>query len=288
MQFLQWLLPSRGHFKTVSDQAGDLAGFSRLVKTLKSSGEEGTSQCFIPGEWCQGRTAYGGLTAGLSLEVARTAFPQLPPLRSATINFIGPVGPEPVFIPKLLRKGKNVTSIQVEVYTDEKMVGSSVFIFGAARESHINVALDGPEAASPDEVEDFVPEQFLSMLPVFFQNFQTQLIEGARPLSGSDEGYIRAWSRHKDVMSRQGEASFLALADVLPPAAMPMFKKIGPVSSVNWMLNIINEPITQDGWYQIESRQAAANNGYSSQGMRFWNRDGTLIADGMQCVAIFI
>ncbi|MEK7264701.1 MAG: acyl-CoA thioesterase domain-containing protein, partial [Pseudomonadota bacterium] len=40
--------------------------------------------------WLQGRTIYGGMTAALCLEGALRTFPDLPPLRSAQISFVGP------------------------------------------------------------------------------------------------------------------------------------------------------------------------------------------------------
>jgi len=61
----------------------------------------------IPESWRQGRTAYGGLTAGLSLIAAQKQFPDLPPFRSVTVNFIGPVSGDPVFTSRLLRQGRN-------------------------------------------------------------------------------------------------------------------------------------------------------------------------------------
>ena len=108
-------------------------------------------------------------------------------------------------------------------------------------------------------------------------------------MSGASEGYIRVWSRHKHVESRSGMPSLLAIVDVLPPAAMPMFQKMGPISSMTWMMNfLVDEPQTDDGWWHIETKLTAALNGYSSQVMRFWNTEGTLVAEGMQSVAMFV
>jgi acyl-CoA thioesterase len=63
---------------------------------------------------------------------------------------------------------------------------------------------------------------------------------------------------------------------------------MGPVSSVNWMINFLGEPETEDGWWHIETKETATANGYSSQIMRFWNASGDLVAEGMQSVAIFV
>ena len=49
----------------------------------------------LPAEgWMQGRTLYGGAGALVAYTAATRAFPDLPPLRSAQVGFVGPVGAE--------------------------------------------------------------------------------------------------------------------------------------------------------------------------------------------------
>ena len=264
-----------------------MTGFQNIAARLTEV--EGGYRTEIPDTWRQGRTAYGGLTAGLSLAAAQKQFSNLQPLRSLAINFIGPVTENPIFKSRLLRQGRNVTSIETQALIGDDVVATTTFIFGAARESDLAVQFPAPAAAAPDDCEPFTPEFAKPFVPVFFHNFDTRLIAGSRPMSGADEGYIRTWSRHHDAASREGVASFVTLGDVLPPAALPMFKKMGPVSSVNWMLNIlVDNPTTNDGWWHIETKLTAASGGYASQVMRYWNSDGVLVAEGMQAVAIFV
>jgi len=190
-------------------------------------------------------------------------------LRSATVNFVGPVSENPYYKSTLLRQGRNVTMIEVKGFIGDQVIISVTFSFGARRESAVSEDLSAPEAKSP--------------------NFDTRLIEGARPLSGAEKGYIRTWTRHEAVNSREGIASLLCLADVLPPAALPMFKTIGPVSSMTWIVNFLtDEPKTQEGWWHVETDLTAGRDGYSSQVMRIWNSEGQLVVDGMQSVALFV
>lgn len=264
-----------------------MTGFNDLAKAVIA--KEDIYESTIPANWRQGRTAYGGLTAGLSFIAAGNQFPNLPPLRSAVVNFIGPVTDDPVFSSRLLRQGRNVTSVETEAKIESGTVATSTFIFGAARDSELSVQCPAPEAPKPENCDPFTPEAVRDFVPGFFHNFDTRLIAGNRPVSGAKEGYIRTWSRHKDPASRSGMASLLTLGDVLPPAAMPMLQKMGPVSSVNWMFNVlVDNPVTDEGWWQVESKLTAASGGYSSQVMRYWNTDGILVAEGMQAVAIFV
>ena len=57
---------------------------------------------------------------------------------------------------------------------------------------------------------------------------------------------------------------------------------------MTWMVNIVSENLaTRDGWWLLESRAENASQGYSSQDMLVWNRDGDLVIAGRQSVAIF-
>jgi len=241
----------------------------------------------IPENWRQGRTAYGGLTSALMLAAAIKRFDDLPPLRSALINFVGPVTDSPTLRSNLERQGRNVTSISATAHVGEKAVGRADFLFGAARHSHINVDFPAPPAIAPDDAPPFTPEAIRNTVPGFFHNFDTRLIAGGRPMMG-DEGYIRTWSRHRHEVSRTGIESLLCIGDVLPPAAMPLMRTFAPISSMSWIFNVlVDSPTTEDGWWHIESRLTAARGGYSSQVMRIWNTKGQLVVEGLQSIAIF-
>ena len=262
-----------------------MRGFKEMVEGLVI--EDGGYKTVISEGWKQGRTAYGGLTTGLVVAATQKAFPDLPMLRSIQMNFTGPVSGDPVFIPTLLRQGKNVTTVRVDVKCENAYVGTSVLMFGVTRQSVLSETLAAPVALQPDDCAPFTPIAAEQFVPAFFLRFQTKLIDGNRPVSGAKEAYIRAWSRHVDENSRIGMASFLTIGDVLPPAALPTLKQFAPVSSMNWHMNILRSPETEDGWWHIETRQTAAQDGYSSQVMRFWNSKGDLVAEGIQSVAIF-
>jgi acyl-CoA thioesterase len=271
--------------KTRPLSAQNTAGWSEIRSSLTT--KNGVYSADIPPHWKQGRTAYGGLTAALMLAAAHEEIEDLPPLRSALVNFVGPVKENPTLTANLERRGRNVTNVSAVARNGDWAVGRADFLFGAARNSTIHVDMDAPEALAPEDCEPFTPEAAQNAVPSFFHNFDTRLIAGARPMMG-DEGYIRAWSRHLDPKSRSGVEALLCLADVLPPAAMPLLRKFAPVSSMSWIVNFLTDsPETRDGWWHVESKLTAARGGYSSQVMRIWNTDGELIVEGLQSIAIF-
>ena len=57
---------------------------------------------------------------------------------------------------------------------------------------------------------------------------------------------------------------------------MVLFPQGAPISTMTWSLDVLSDaPATTDGWWLIQSRADAANQGYSAQSMTLWNADGT-------------
>lgn len=246
---------------------------------------DGAYSLTIPESWMQGRTTYGGLSAAICFETTERSFPDLPPLRSAMVSFIGPAGGAVKGKASLLRQGKSVSFVEADVIGEKGVATRTVFAFGSSRASAFDaIYAPAPTLRSPDEYEPYMGE---GLGPSFASHFDTRLVSGGRPLSGSKEHDHFIWVRHKDPTA-QGLAALLALADMPPPAVMPMFTEYAPISSMTWMINILNDaPKTEDGWWLLESRAENASNGYSSQDMLIWNSSGELVVAGRQSIAIF-
>lgn len=248
--------------------------------------EDDALRLSIPDTWLQGRTTYGGLSAALCLEAAMRAYPELPPLRSANISFIGPAGGAVEGRARALRQGKSVSYIEADLSTEAGLATRGVFAFGAARASMFDRTFTPPpEAPAPDDCEPFIPK---GMGPKFATHFDTRLAKGARPVTNSDQFDHFLWVRHED-RDATGPVALLALADMPPPAVLPMFPHFKPISTMTWHLNVLVEaPISEDGWWLLQSRGEHARNGYSSQDMLIWNSNLDLVVAGRQNVAIFL
>ncbi|MBA3896824.1 MAG: thioesterase family protein [Sphingomonadaceae bacterium] len=230
-------------------------------------------------EWMQGRTSYGGASAAIALAAAKAAHPDLPPLRSAQIAFVGPLGGEARATPVLLRRGKNSAFVGCDVTGGEGVGLRALFLFMASRESEIShadlmsPAIDGPEGNLIDP--ERLPQGFLTN---FDLSVWTQ--EGAT---------IRRWARLGERDGLIPDVELLAIADALPPAAMSLAKQWGPISTTTWQLNLVTDAIaTRDGWWLLEAKALHAGHGSSSQTMTIWNRDLEPVATATQSVALFV
>jgi len=245
---------------------------------------ENTLTADLPDTWMQGRTAYGGLSAAIALEAAMRSQDDLPPLRSAQIAFIGPLAGRVTVETRLLRRGRTAAYIEANVSGDGKLGLKALFVFMTALPSAIDYAGD----ARPD-VPDFVDAApaMGNPDPTFFTN--NLEYRHALPIEERHTPDFMRWVRLKDRDGLHPMVELMAIGDALPPAAMALFDKPGPISSMTWMLNLLDaQPATTDGWWLSRSTADLARDGSSSQVMQVWNADRKPVITGMQSVAIFV
>ncbi|MDG2532728.1 thioesterase family protein [Sphingomonas sp. HITSZ_GF] len=249
-----------------------LAGAARTGSGFRSA---------IPGDWMQGRTAFGGLSAALALQAALEAEPDLPPLRSAQVAFIGPLAGDVTVTATKLRRGRNAAFLQSDVTSEAGLGLRATFVFMAPLASSIAhddaprapVAPPAADAALYTGPEDFFTGNF---------NFLDQ-----KQATGPAE-----WLRWARLRARDGLDPFvelMAIGDALPPAAFKLLEeKRTPLSSLNWQINFqAAAPPTTDGWWLLHAHAATARDGFSTQRMTIWDAAGAPVAEAMQGVAIF-
>lgn len=236
----------------------------------------------IPAGWLQGRTSYGGLSSALALHAAQAIEPDLPPLRSAQISFIGPLSGAVDVTATRLRRGRNAAFIQADVTSEAGLGFRATFVFMSDQVSRIELdgRLQSPYAPpAPDATLYTGPDEF------FTGNFN--FLDLKEEAKGEAE-WLR-WARLRAGDGLDPMVQVLAVADALPPAAFKMLgKQPAPISSLTWIVNLLTPaPATTDGWWLLSATSDYARNGCSSQNMMIWNADGQPIAQGMQSVAIF-
>lgn len=260
-------------------------GFTNLLAGL-SRRPDGALSGEITPDWMQGRTTYGGLTAALCFEAAKALAGDMP-LRAVQVAFIGPSGGEVVMTPSLLRQGKNTAFVNVDLTGPQGLAARTLFTFGKRRESAYRVNdLPMPDVAPPEETGPVFPGKGAG--PHFTQHFDMLLADGAPPISAAPAPVLGLWLRHRDDAAEASPTSILAMADAPPPAVMSMFKAPAPISSMTWMAEFLTEDYASDGgWYFARHVAQTAADGYSSQSMRLWSRNGRPVLVGRQTIAIF-
>lgn len=265
--------------------------FSELMAQITRGDDDAAYGVNVSADWLQGRTAYGGLSAALCLQSALDATPDLPPLRSAQLAFIGPASGALTLRPQTLRRGKSASFVGVDCEGEAGLATRAMFCFGAQRASALNhLALAAPDVKPAADCEPFFPE---APPLAFMQHFEPLYAGGNLPLSGVGAPIMELWIRHKEGISRQAKGAdamvaLLALADAPPPAAIVLFDKFSPISTMTWHVDVLTDEIaTKDGWWLVRTSAESAANGYSGQSMTVWNAAGKPMIAARQTIAVF-
>lgn len=229
----------------------------------------------IPTDWLQGRTAFGGLSTALALHVAKASEPDLPPLRSALVAFVGPLSGPVAAVARRLRRGRNAAFVEVEISGEAGLGYRATFVFMA----------DLPSALTFDKLQAASDPLPLATHRGPEGHFTHNLEFGETlPI---DAGW-RRWVRLHEWLGLDDEVALLTIADALPPAAFQLNRTAPAMSSLTWIVNVLRpRPTTRDGWWLMETRTDRAVAGHSSQHMALWNADNVPVVHAMQAVAIF-
>ena len=255
-----------------------MIGLPALIAALAPA-DDGGATAVIPDSWLQGRTCYGGVSAALALHVAKQVAPDLPPLRSAQVAFVGPLSGTVTIHARLLRRGRNAAFVHAAIESEAGLGLTATFVFMRQGESAIDhaqaprapVAAPGPDTP----VSHGVPAV------AFTQNFA---FVDHGDMAGPAE-WLR-WVRLEDRDGLDPEIALIAIGDCLPPAALKLAGAQVPISSMTWQIDLL-APVKANDWWLLQAATDHAKDGGSSQRMAIWTTDGTPIAHQMQSVALF-
>ena len=255
-----------------------------LLATLADDGDNVTAT--IDPSWMQGRTAYGGISSAVALAAVMHKYQPEKPLRCAQISFVGPVGGDCRVATHIIRQSKSSLFVDAGVSGADGFGTAALFTFTGARASHLDHSELVMPVVPPPEALEPVPEH--KARPVFTKHFDMRPTTGPRFVSRQDNANMLTWVRFVETPQCHPAIAMLALGDALPPAALLLFKEFGPISSMNWTVNMLADaPATDDGWWLLSATSRYARGGFSVQDMMIWNRAGEAVVSGSQGVAIY-
>lgn len=256
-----------------------------LLATLADDGDDVTAT--IDPSWMQGRTAHGGISSAVALAAVLRRHQPEQPLRCAQISFVGPLGGDCRVATRVIRQSKSSLFVDAGVSGADGFGTAALFTFSRARASHLDHdRLAMPEAAAPEMLEPIPASKYR---PEFTRHFDMRPTSGPRIVTKQDKAEMLTWVRFNENPACHPAVALLALGDALPPAALHLFHEFGPISSMNWTVNmLVDTPITDaDGWWLLSATSRYARGGFSVQDMIIWNRAGQAVVSGSQAVAIY-
>lgn len=244
----------------------------------------------IPGDWAQGRTCYGGLSAALLYHAIRQKVSDDRVMRSFTCNFVGPLLVETPFTisVQVLREGKSATQVIAQALQGDAVSLMCQATFGVARESKVVVNSSDNHAMPLPKKAKFIP-QIPKVTPKFLRHFDLAIDDGGLPFTGSKKHHVHGWMRYKQAPQSFTDSHLIGIIDAWPPTILQMLRWPTPASTMSWNVEFIH-PHTSfqpDEWfaYQATTRQAA--DGYGHTEANIWDQQGELVAISRQLVTVF-
>ncbi len=248
--------------------------------------EQGSASLIVPPEWKQGRAVFGGLQGALCVDVMRQVMTRALPLRSLQMTFIAPLmGDRMSMSAQVLREGRNTVHVEARLLEDTTVLATATGVFGGHRPSVVSLL----PARGDVLCEEPVPSRFVpGVSPSFLQHFRSVWLCGKFP--GAGELTPRA-TLIADLVDEgvATEAHLLAFGDYMPPLALSAFTERVPGSSMNWMLEVLDDSHVGQplqGW-RLEAEMQAAVGGYTSQSAVIWSPAGVPVALSRQTMAVF-
>jgi acyl-CoA thioesterase len=238
--------------------------------------------------WLQGRSLFGGIQSAIAVRAMRHLVPRDFPLRVAQTTFIAPVPAGPVRVrASRLRTGKGTIHAEARLLVEDHTAALVIGVFGRGRPSKTDkMACVPPVSASSDPFEvRFVP----GMSPNFLQHFSLRWVQGALPMSGSEDVPPAALDVGIDDRGPMSEEHVLAIADASPPLASAMLTERSRGSSVTWTVEMLTtdlERLALRDWH-LYAEMRAGRDGYTSQTVLVCAPDGAPVAISDQTMMVF-
>tara|TARA_Y100000310_G_C20704311_1_gene833481 strand:- start:8984 stop:9793 length:810 start_codon:yes stop_codon:yes gene_type:complete len=243
-----------------------------------------------PADWGQGRTVFGGLSAGIIYQVLKKLVPEERVLRSITFNFVGPidVGTPFGFQWQILREGKNATQITAHIIQNDQICLTALGCFALDRDSDVNVKADSISLAKPKSTTNTI-KCVPGVTPEFIQHVDILVEKGAMPFSASNESSYEGWMKFKQSPKALTDAHILTLIDAWPPTILQMSKGFAPASTMSWNVEFIHphQKLEASTWLAYRAKTVQANGGYGHTEAQVFNESGELVAISRQLIAIF-
>lgn len=260
--------------------------FYQVIQQL----EAGLSNLVIPASWCQGRTAFGGISAALLFQACRKQVCSSRHLLSISCSFIGPLNADTPFSieTEVLREGKNATQIMARIIQSGATQVMAQICFGKYKESALTQQNVGELSLLAPNQKQVIP-YVENITPAFFQHVEISLQQGGMPFSKALTSNLAGWMRFYEQSNNLSELELLALSDAWPPTMLQMYPEPAPASTMSWYVEFLQPVALSAGdWFGFEAITHSCQHGYAQEEAKIWHPNGELLAISRQTVAIFV
>lgn len=262
--------------------------------TATRVGDDRFDVTFTP-DWNQGRGAYGGVVTAVVVDAVRQVVDSRRRLRALGLSFCAPAKPGPATVTtRLVREGALVSTIGAELVGDGGVIASALATCAAPRvlPDDVRAATTLRRAAMPEAMPPAAVEPIpvdVPLLPTFLRHLELRFATGDPP-GTSGTSRLGVWLRFREPgVTTVDEAVAVALLDALPPALLSTLPAMRPAASVEWHVQFfagLPRPLDADEDLLVTAETLVAEDGYAEELDQLWTRDGVLLAQAHQTIAL--
>ena len=244
----------------------------------------------VPCSWAQGRTVYGGLSAGLLCDAASQGVDPDRRLRYLKVGFLRPLETEKPFRIEMeeISAGRTVVVRSAQIVQDgvARVTAQANFVTRLGSQVEIETFL-------PPTLKPWSDEGAMRMrghgFPAFTQFLDFQATTKGLPFQGGEVPEIGGWMRFATAPDTITKSHLICLIDAWPPPPVSYYDQVVPMSTINWGIHFAEplDGVRGDDFLGYLARVNFFRDGYGSSSADIWTPDGRLLAKSYQTFVIY-
>ena len=244
----------------------------------------------VPTAWAQGRTVYGGLSAGLLCDAVSQGVDPDRQLRYLKVGFLRPLETEKPFRIEMeqVSAGRTVVVRSAQIIQDGAARVTAQANFVTRLESQIEIETFRPAPLRPWDAEGTMRMRGPGF-PTFTQFIDFYTTTEGLPFQGSQVPELGGWMRFETAPDTVTKSHLVCLIDAWPPAPVSYYSRMVPLSTINWGIHFAEplDGVHGDDFLGYLARVNFFRDGYGSSAADIWAPDGRLLAKSYQTFVIY-
>jgi acyl-CoA thioesterase len=244
----------------------------------------------VPPSWAQGRTVYGGLSAGLLCDAVSQGVDPNRRLRYLKVGFLRPLETDKPFRIGMeeISAGRTIVVRSAQIIQDGEARVTAQANFVTRLESQVEI-----ETFSPPTLKPWSAEGALRMrgpgFPAFTRFFDFHATTEGLPFRGGEVPELGGWMRFETAPDTITKSHLVCLIDAWPPASASYYDRMVPLSTINWGIHFAEplDGVRGDDFLGYLARVNFFRDGYGSSAADIWAPDGRLLAKSYQTFVMY-
>jgi acyl-CoA thioesterase len=256
------------------------------IRAIAASGDEVT----VPASWAQGRTVYGGLSAGLLCDALAQDIEPDRRLRYLKVGYLRPLQTEKPFRIEVeeIAAGRTVVVRSAQAIQDGAARVTAQANFVTRLESRVDIETFRPPGLRPWNAAGAMQMRGPGS-PAFTQHIDFHLTTEGLPFHGHEVPELGGWMRFGTAPGTMTKSHLVCLIDAWPPAPVAYYEQVVPLSTVSWGIHFAEplDGVLGEDFLGYLARVNFFKDGFGSTSADIWAADGRLLAKSYQTFLIF-